>query len=109
MRLRVLSDNHQVWGWSNESDYITDKSQWSHFQHIDGEMFEVSVARLKLQIKTRMMMTMVTMLICFLVSSVQAADLEIRIPNDELSQQDGYYRLDYRSVTRLASSSVTAP
>ena len=103
-----MSDNNQVWRWSNESDYITDKSQWSHFQHIDGEMLEVAVARLKLQIKTRMV-TMVTMLICFLVSSVQAADLEIRIPNDELSQQDGYYRLDYRSVTRLPSSTVTPP
>ena len=61
---------------------------------------------MKLQIKTRMM---VTMLIWFLVSSVHAADLEIRIPNDELSQQDGYYRLDYRSVTRLPSSIVTPP
>ena len=72
-------------------------------------MLEVSVARLKLHIKTRMMVTMVTMLIWFLVSSVHGADLEIRIPNDELSQQDGYYRLDYRSVTRLASSCVTQP
>ena len=44
-----------------------------------------------------------------LVSAVQSADLEIRIPNDELSQQDGYYRLDYRSVTRLPSSTVTPP
>ena len=96
MRLRVLSGNHQVWGWSNTA-LSTVKSQWSHFQLIDGEMLEVSVARLKLQIKTRMM---VTMLIWFLVSSVHAADLEIGIPNDELSQQDGYYRLDYRSVTR---------
>ena len=42
-----------------------------------------------------------------LVSAVQSADLEIRIPNDELSQQDGYYRLDYRSVS--TSSSVTLP
>ena len=42
-----------------------------------------------------------------LVSAVQSADLEIRIPNDELSQQDGYYRLDYRSVSR--SSSVILP
>ena len=42
-----------------------------------------------------------------LVSAVQSADLEIRIPNDELSQQDGYYRLDYRSVS--TSSSVILP
>ena len=38
------------------------------------------------------------LLVWLTVSTVQAADLEIRIPNDELSQQDGYYRLDYRSV-----------
>ena len=79
-----------------------------HVTHIDGEMFEVSVARLKLQIKTRMTATMLTM-VWLLVSSVHSADLEIRIPNDELSQQDGYYRLDYRSVTKLASSLVTPP
>ena len=30
---------------------------------------------------------------------VSGADLVIRIPGD-LSQQDGYYRLDYRSVGR---------
>ena len=76
--------------------------------HIHGEMLELSVARLKLQIKTRMTVTMLTML-WLLVSSVHSADLEIRIPNDELSQQDGYYRLDYRSVTRLPSSTVTPP
>ena len=35
-----------------------------------------------------------------LVARVQSADLEIRIPNDELSQQDGYYRLAYRLVSR---------
>ena len=78
-------------------------------QHIDGEMWELSVARLKLQIQTRMTVTMLTLIWLLLVSSVHSADLEIRIPNDELSQQDGYYRLDYRSVTRLASSSVTPP
>ena len=69
-------------------------------------MLEVSLARMMLKINTRMMVTLLTLL---LASSVQAADLEIRIPNDELSQQDGYYRLDYRSVTRLPSSTVTPP
>ena len=66
----------------------------------------MSLARMMLKINTRMMVTLLTLL---LASSVQAADLEIRIPNDELSQQDGYYRLDYRSVTRLPSSTVTPP
>ena len=84
-----MSDNHQVWGWSLTTSH-----------HIDGEMLELSLARLKLQIKTRMMVTMLTLIWLLLVSSVHSADLEIRIPNDELSQQDGYYRLDYRSVTR---------
>ena len=63
---------------------------------------------MKPRIQTRMTVTMLT-LVWLMVSSVLSADLEIRIPNDELSQQDGYYRLDYRSVTRLASSSVTQP
>ena len=72
-------------------------------------MSDLSVARLKIQIQTRMTVTMLTMIWLLLVSSVHSADLEIRIPNDELSQQDGYYRLDYRSVTRLASSCVTLP
>ena len=57
----------------------------------------------------RRTVTMLTLIWLLLVSSVHSADLEIRIPNDELSQQDGYYRLDYRSVTRLASSCVTQP
>ena len=72
-------------------------------------MSHLSVARLKLHIQTRMTVTMLTLIWLLLVSTVHSADLEIRIPNDELSQQDGYYRLDYRSVTRLASSSVTQP
>ena len=76
------------------------ESQSDCITHIDGEM--------KPRIQTRMTVTMLT-LVWLMVSSVLSADLEIRIPNDELSQQDGYYRLDYRSVTRLASSSVTPP
>ena len=99
----MLSDSHQVWGWSQSSKSAV---LCHHGQHIDGEMLEVSLARMKLKINTRMMVTLLTLL---LASSVQAADLEIRIPNDELSQQDGYYRLDYRSVTRLPSSTVTPP
>ena len=98
-----MSDSHQVWGWSQSSKSAV---LCHHDQHIDGEMLEVSLARMKLKINTRMMVTLLTLL---LASSVQAADLEIRIPNDELSQQDGYYRLDYRSVTRLPSSTVTPP
>jgi hypothetical protein len=36
--------------------------------------------------------------VCFLIwaSGAMAADLVIRIPGD-LSQQDGFYRLDYRN------------